>query len=227
MRTDNSQSADYDRAQAVKLFKQAQQGCQTSLNQLMAQHEGLVQANVRRQWPGQASFEERVQAGRIGLWRAILGYDPQRGLAFSTYAWPSISRAIWRVVQASEPQPPVGLPLVETETDPAEWWAAQAVYQELHQLVRRLPERQRLVILAYYGLNQSEPKLLREIGASLGLSIERVRQLHLEALIWLRHPGHSHRLRTLLNRHRPADYEWAQRQAQAWRQYLRRCGHGR
>src|SRR5688572_24716455 len=95
----------HDPEQEARLFKQAQHGCRDSLNRLMAQHEGLVQVNVRRQWPSQVPFAERVQAGRIGLWRAILRYQPERGLAFSTYAWPSISRAIWRVVQEAEPQP--------------------------------------------------------------------------------------------------------------------------
>ena len=41
-----------DREKEVKLFKQAQQGCRASLDHLMVKHEGLVQVNVRRQWPG-------------------------------------------------------------------------------------------------------------------------------------------------------------------------------
>ncbi|MFH1929083.1 MAG: hypothetical protein ABIK79_13075, partial [Chloroflexota bacterium] len=66
------------------LFHQAQAGCRDSLNALMARHDGLVQAVVRRQVLGQMPFFEALQAGRGGLWRAILGYDPSRGLAFST-----------------------------------------------------------------------------------------------------------------------------------------------
>ena len=68
------------------LFGQAQAGCSDSLNALMARHDGLVQAVVRRQVLGQLAFAEALQAGRSGLWRAILGYDPSRGPAFSTYA---------------------------------------------------------------------------------------------------------------------------------------------
>jgi DNA-directed RNA polymerase sigma subunit (sigma70/sigma32) len=71
-------------------FIQAQAGCVGSLNQLMARHDGLVQAVVRQQVLGELPFEEALQAGRIGLWRAILGFDPERGFAFSTYAWPSV-----------------------------------------------------------------------------------------------------------------------------------------
>ena len=74
------------------LFYQARAGCRDSLNQLMAQHEGLVQVVVRQQVLGDLTFNEALQAGRIGLWRAIpsvslrtgLGFEPSRGLAFST-----------------------------------------------------------------------------------------------------------------------------------------------
>ena len=74
------------RAEAAQ-FRKAQAGCRESLNQLMAQHDGLAQAAVRRQ--GLActlSFSELLQAARTGLWHAILGYDPARGWVFATYA---------------------------------------------------------------------------------------------------------------------------------------------
>jgi DNA-directed RNA polymerase sigma subunit (sigma70/sigma32) len=64
-------------------FRQAQEGCRNSLARLMAAHKGLVHAVVRKQVLGHLSFAEALQAGRIGLWRAILGFDPERGHAFS------------------------------------------------------------------------------------------------------------------------------------------------
>jgi len=72
------------------LFRQAQAGCRDSLNLLMARHEGLVQAVVRRYGFGELAFTEAVHLGRMGLWRAVLHYTPERGWAFSTYAWPCI-----------------------------------------------------------------------------------------------------------------------------------------
>ena len=68
------------------LFQQAQAGSLVSLNALMIRHDGLVQAVVRQQVLGDLPFAEALQAGRIGLWRAIRGFDPGRGVAFSTYA---------------------------------------------------------------------------------------------------------------------------------------------
>ena len=51
------------------LFRQAQAGCLDSLNRLMARHEGLVHAVVRRHGLGVLSFAEALHAGRQGLWR--------------------------------------------------------------------------------------------------------------------------------------------------------------
>ena len=61
-------------------------GCASRLYHLMRQHEGLVQAVVRRPVLGDLTFDEVLQAGRIGLRHAILGYDARRGWAFFTYA---------------------------------------------------------------------------------------------------------------------------------------------
>jgi hypothetical protein len=59
-------------------------------------------------------------------------------------------------------------------------------------------------------------EVVRQIGAALDLCGERVRQLHSEALVWLRHPAHSQTLRSLLGRHTHADYQFAAELAQRW-----------
>jgi RNA polymerase sigma factor (sigma-70 family) len=207
------------------LFRQAQAGCSVSLNKLMVQHDGLVQAVVRQQVLGDLPFPEALQAGRIGLWRAILGFDLSRGLAFSTYAWPSIMRQVWRVVKLhtrfhSLPAVDAGARFLEA-LDPAVVWEATTARQALRDLVQRLPRRLRKVVVTRYGLDGHPPALYRQIGAALGLSGERARQLHTEALVWLRHPAHSYVLRSLLERHTLADYQAADELAQRW---LRRRG---
>jgi len=212
------------------LFQQAQAGCPTSLNELMTRHDGLVQAVVRQQVLGDLPFSEALQAGRIGLWRAIEGFDPWRGLAFSTYAWPCIMRQVWREVKAHErfySSPGMGDEhRVLDELDPATVWETEAVRQALHDAVRRLSQRLRHVIVASYGLNGDPPAMYRLIGADLGLTGERARQLHTEALVWLRHPAHSYVLRSLLDRHTLADYEIADDLAQQWLRW-RGGRHGR
>ena len=117
-----------------------------------------------------------------------------------------------------------GLPLLQ-EPDPALVWEVAAVQQAIRDLVQRLPGRLRYVVVARYGLNSTPLTTYRQIGADLGLSGERARQLHIEALVWLRHPAHSYALRSLLERHTLTDYQVADALAQHW---LRRRGgrHG-
>lgn len=200
------------------LFSRAQGGCAHSLDQLMRQHDGLVQAVVRRQVLGDLPFAEALQAGRIGLWHAILGYDPRRGCAFATYAWPAIMRQVWRAVKGQRPAPgpTAGPPSAMPVAAPDAAAVAAAVHQALGRLVDRLPARLRYVVVARYGLGAAPPALFREIGAHLGVSDERVRQLHQEALARLRQPAASQTLRSLLGRHTPADYATADALTQGW-----------
>jgi RNA polymerase sigma factor (sigma-70 family) len=213
-------------AEAV-VFGQAQAGCRACLNHLMARHEGLVPYVVRRQTLGQLPFTAAIQAGRIGLWRAILGYDPQRGYAFSSYAYPAIARHVWQAVKQAEGGEPSRVVMAAAATidgaDPAMIWEAWLVRAALYRLVGRLPERLCTIIIARYGLAGNSPCSYGEIGARLGLTGERIRQLHTEALVWLRHPAHSQRLRALLGRHTVAEYEAADAQAQCWLSW--RGGH--
>jgi DNA-directed RNA polymerase sigma subunit (sigma70/sigma32) len=92
-------------------------------------------------------------------------------------------------------------------------------------LVVRLPERLQQVIIGRYGLTGQEGQTLPALGVKLGVCGERVRQLQVEALVWLRHPAHSQELRTLLRRHSQQEYEWAEELAQRWlRRRARRHG---
>jgi RNA polymerase sigma factor (sigma-70 family) len=191
----------------------------------MAQHDGLVHAYIQRQGGGNIPYEEALQAGRIGLWHAIRGYDPARGTAFSTYAWVAIWRHIYR--RGQELSRKTHIPLPEIPATRAMPNLAEELDQELatsalHDLVRRLPERLRRVIVGRYGLGKHPPCTLQELGEELGLSKERVRQLQQEALAWLRHPAHSWRLRQLLGKNTAADYRQALAQNAALRRSRRK-----
>jgi len=217
------------RTTTADLVRCAQAGCPDSLNHLMAEHDRLVHAVVRKQFLGRLSFADALHAGRIGLWHAILRYDPQRGLAFSTYAWPCIAHAIWGAVKAADRPPPLVLPppsVTRDDADPVTAAECSAMQAALHDLVASLPVHLRAVVVAHYGLGGEPPVSFGCIGARVGLSKQRIHQVHVEALIWLRQPAHSQQLRSLLVRHTLADYERADAQAQAWRR-RRRQRHGR
>jgi RNA polymerase sigma factor (sigma-70 family) len=191
----------------------------------MARHEGLIHAFIRRQGGGAISYEEALQAGRIGLWRALLRYDPRRGAAFSTYAWVAICRQIHQAVAELGRELgdwPGEVPASWHAPDPEEWVERKLTLEALSELVNRLPKRMRRVIVTRYGLGEQQRCTLKKIGAELGVCSERVRQLQQEGLAWLRHPARSLRLRQLLDKNTAADYRQALAQNAALRRSRRR-----
>ena len=232
MKEERRRKSGLGRQPEARLFEQAQEGCQDSLDLLMARHEGLVCYAVNRQNLGELPNEEAVQAGRIGLWRAIAGFDAQRGNQFSTYAYPAIVHQIWAAVkdhcQANQRAHALrewGVFFRHWEAGPQQRVVEQELRTCLQKMVGRLPCRLRRVIEVRYELGGQSWQTLAEMGQELGLSGERVRQLQEKALVWLRHPAHSQELRQLLQRHSQQEYEWVEEVAQAW---LRRRGgrHG-
>jgi RNA polymerase sigma factor (sigma-70 family) len=192
----------------------------------MERHAGLIHAFIRRQGGGEISYEEALQAGRMGLWRALRGYDPARGTAFSTYAWVAICRQIQQRERELKRERGVWrgeMPAPRSAADPEIWVEQKLIQEALTELVRRLPQRLRQVIVCRYGLGDQKRQTLREIGAELAITGERVRQLQQEALAWLRHPAHSVGVRQLLDKNTAADY----RQALAENAALRRSRRGK
>jgi RNA polymerase sigma factor (sigma-70 family) len=205
-------------------FACAQAGCAECTDALVRQHQGLVQAVLRRQvWNG-IPYEDLLQEGQIALWQAILHFDPQRGIAFSTYAWVAISRRLWQAIaRTARPQ---GLLPPSEPPDPAELaaaaWLREQVQVALHHALACLPLRLRRVLVEHYGLLGQPPRSLAEIGRQWHLTRERVRQLRNEALALLRLPALSARLRLLCDQNTLAAYRQAEALHAAWLKSRRR-----
>ena len=197
-----------DRGQA---FYAAQSGDAASLSELMQQHQGLVHYVIRQQSSGPLSYAELVQAGQVGLWRAILGYDPQRGVAFSTYACVSVRRHIWQAVRrakAGEARRRVGLVLAAA-LEPVEQLLEGEVVAVLQAMVEALPAQRRRIVRAYYGLNGEPAQTQAELAAKRGCTPQAISYQLRRALEQLRHPSWSAALRALTGRNRRQDYRQA------------------
>jgi RNA polymerase sigma factor (sigma-70 family) len=223
MKSEENQASGLGTPPEARLFGQAQAGCRESLNQLMESQEPLVLYAVQRQNLGDLPYQEAVQAGRIGLWQAILKYDVGRGYRFSTYAYGAIVHQIWADVkmhcQANKKAHTTrewALFFRHWEIGPAQRQAEEEVQASVQALVVRLPDRLQRVIVGRYGLDGQAVQRLSQLGRELGICGERVRQLQVEALVWLRHPAHSQELRELLSRHSLQEYEWAEEAVQLW-----------
>jgi RNA polymerase sigma factor (sigma-70 family) len=76
--------------------------------------------------------------------------------------------------------------------------AVEAVGREaLEQVLNALPERERQVLILRFGLDSGTPRTLEEVGAVMGFSRERARQVERDALASLRSPEIRARLEDL------------------------------
>jgi RNA polymerase sigma factor (sigma-70 family) len=77
--------------------------------------------------------------------------------------------------------------------------AVEAVGREaLKQVLAALPERERQVLILRFGLDSGSPQTLEEVGAVMGFSRERARQIERDALASLRSPQIRARLGDLV-----------------------------
>jgi RNA polymerase sporulation-specific sigma factor len=70
----------------IELIKQLRQGDNSAMEQLLTLYKGLVRARAATMFIAGADNEDVIQEGMIGLFKAIRSYDPERGLAFSSFA---------------------------------------------------------------------------------------------------------------------------------------------
>ncbi len=102
-----------------------------------------------------------------------------------------------------------------------ERWYQEQVREALGEELEELPERLRAVIELHYGLNGEGQQNFAKIGREWGLSRERIRQLHNEALALLRLPALSIQLRSICERGERGNYRQALRQNREWQRKVR------
>jgi len=209
--------------EGTAVFGCAQAGCRVCQEALLLRHEGLVHFFLHRQARDGVAYDDLAQEGRIALWRAVLGFDAQRGVAFSTYAGVAIKRQIWQAVARAR-RHRRGLPPTE-QADPLEaleeTWQQAEVRSALLEAASRLPARLREIIIARYGLDGQPPCTLAALGRRFGLTKARIGQLHNDALVLLRLLAFSGRLRRVCGQDSRKAYARTEALSRVWLQRKR------
>ena len=86
-----------------------------------------------------------------------------------------------------------------SSASPSESVASSMFNEEMNQLLEHLTPREARVIRLRFGLNDLQPRTLKEVGLLFGLSRERIRQLERSALRKLRSPRIGRDLHHYLN----------------------------
>ncbi len=99
---------------------------------------------------------------------------------------------------SSEADRPLIEYLISNDPRPEMQLMQNSLNKEISGLVKKLKEREALVLTEYYGLGEDDPKTLEQIGKILNLSSERVRQIKERALQRLRKSKTSQLLKLYL-----------------------------
>lgn len=123
-----------------------EQGDLAARTQLLDSYLGLVHHTaheMRRHRPGAPELEDLIGAGTVGLVQALEGFEPTRGLAFSTYAMPRIRGAMLDEIHAQD-------------------WAPRSV-----RVRRKLLARARAELQQSLGCLPSESQVAERMGVSM------------------------------------------------------------
>jgi RNA polymerase primary sigma factor len=165
-------------------------------NQIIQANLRLVVSIAKRYVGPTGDFFELTSDGNISLIRAVEKFDFSRGNKFSTYASWAIMKNFARTIpnelryrgrfHASHSE--MFESIEDVRADQNEQESAQIQRESRVQgILMRLDERERQIVTSRFGLIRGEePLTLKQVGAAMGVTKERIRQIQCRAMDKLR-----------------------------------------
>ena len=173
-------------------------------NRIVQSNLRLVVSIAKRHVSQTEEFFGLISDGNMSLIRAAEKFDFARGNKFSTYA----SWAIMKNFARTIPHEFKHRDRFRTSTDEMfgatedsrkglyEQESAQNLREsQVGRILSRLDEREQQIIISRFGLDHAEePMTLKEVGAQMGVTKERIRQIEARALSKLRMAAEEERI---------------------------------
>ena len=149
------------------------------------------------------SFEELVGEGNVALMRAVEKFSFALGNRFSTYATYAIQRHFFRMSHkarqlrqrfVNDDESFKGLSAAEPNNEQCSFEQIAVLKDVFAKFLGELEPREQLIVVARFGFDGQPPRTFRELGASMGVCKERIRQIQTRAIDKLREMAAQARL---------------------------------
>jgi RNA polymerase primary sigma factor/RNA polymerase sigma factor len=176
----------------------------TVKNQIVRANLRLVVSIAKRHVGATDNFFELVSDGNMSLIRAAEKFDYARGNKFSTYASWAIMKNFARTIpdelrrrdrfRTSQGEMFGATP--DARSDQYGQESAQSTREhQIGRILEKLDDREQKIIISRFGLDHTlEPLTLKEVGAEMGVTKERVRQIEARALAKLRQAAQEEKI---------------------------------
>ncbi len=159
---------------------------------IVEQNLGLAYSMLGRFRSDHADLDELRSEALFALVRAVVGFNPWRGFRFSTYACNAIIRSLIQEARRAGRRHlrfAVGHDAGREDPERHDRWSelyADRLHQAMASNLGELTDRESTVLARRFPMDSTEGLTLGEVGNTLGLSKERVRQIQNRALGKLR-----------------------------------------
>lgn len=186
-------------------LEQYRAGNEKAKSELIECNLRLVAHIVKKYQPVEEDLEDLISIGTIGLIKAVMTYDIEKGSRLATYAARCIDNELLMMFRAKKKMnrdisifEPVGtdkegneINLLDVFESPmediVERMELDRTIEKLYNCMdKKLTKREQEIIMLRYGLFQGEEKTQREIGAKLGISRSYVSRIEKKALAKLK-----------------------------------------